>query len=451
MVFQSVFPYTQQPVAEYPFMTDKEINECIARCYKAFNLWKQCSYESRAAVCNRLAGILRNNKEALGKLITTEMGKIMKESVAEIEKCALLCEYYATHAESFLKEQPREAGYRQSFITHEPIGAVLGIMPWNFPFWQVFRYAVPALMAGNVTLLKHAPNVCGCAKKAAELFEEAGAPAGVFQVLITGTDALEKIAAENIVQAITLTGSEKAGMAVGTLAGKNIKKSVLELGGSDALIVLPDADIDTAAAVALQSRMQNAGQSCIGAKRFIVLKPVVDDFIEALLRPYKTLVQGDPFEEATTIGPMARPDLAQQLFQQMQHSEKLGANIVVPAQLNGCNFTPALMMNVQPGMPAFEEETFGPLAVVIPADDEAHALALANQSRYGLGGSIWTNDLQKGIALARQFESGSVFINALVKSDPRLPFGGIKKSGYGRELGKEGILEFVNTKTIVVA
>jgi len=451
MTFQSIFPYTREKIAEYPLMQDKDIDHCLQRAANAYSKWKQYSFNRRADIFTAVAKILRRDKIELATLITREMGKIVTESLAEIEKCAYVCDYYAAHAAIFLKEEPQEAGYYKSFIAYEPIGAVLGIMPWNFPFWQVFRYAAPTLMAGNVTLLKHAPNVCGCAKKTEEIFIEAGTPPGVFQTLIIDTPAVEKLLGEKIVQAVTLTGSDRAGSAVASLAGKHIKKSVLELGGSDALIVLADADMQLAATTALQSRLQNAGQSCIGSKRFIVVQDAMNDFVQALTRLIRNYKQGNPFDEAVQLGPLARPDLAQNLSKQLQQSVEAGAELVYGGNVNGCNFSPSLLLQVQPGMAVFEQETFGPLATVITAKDEAAAIALANASPYGLGGSIWTKDIDKGIALARQIESGAVYINTLVKSDPRLPFGGIKKSGYGRELGRHGILEFVNAKTIAVS
>ncbi len=451
MVFKSIYPYTQEVIAEYALMDNSAVEQCISNAAKAFAVWKNFGFQQRAAVFNNTAVILRRNKEELAALITREMGKVIAESKAEIEKCAYVCEYYAQHAEVFLKDVPHEAGYDTSFVAYGPIGAVLGIMPWNFPFWQVFRYAAPALMAGNVTLLKHAPNVCGCSQKIESIFSEAGAPAGVFQSLIADTPVVEKLLATPVVQGVSLTGSDKAGSAVASLAGKNIKTSVMELGGSDALIVLADADIKKAAAVALQSRMQNAGQSCIAAKRFIVVQNAMNDFVSEFTSLLKNLKQGDPFNESVTTGPMARLDLAQNLAAQMQQSIQQGATLAYGGEVDGCNYSPSLLLNVQKGMPAFEQETFGPMAAIITAKDEAEAIALANASRYGLGGSIWTKDLEKAVALARKLECGAVLINSLVKSDPRLPFGGSKRSGYGRELGREGILEFVNAKAIAVS
>lgn len=448
MTFKSIYPYTQEVIAEYPLMNEKAIGESIVLAEKTFPVWSKVSFAERARIFSSLSSLLKEKKDTLGKLITNEMGKVIAESIAEVEKCAYVCEYYAEHAEQFLKDEMHEAGYKKSFVAYEPIGAVLGIMPWNFPFWQVFRYAAPTLMAGNVTLLKHAGNVSGCAKAIEQLFIDAGAPKGVFQSLIIQSSSVEKILSANIIQAATLTGSEKAGSSVASIAGKNIKKTVLELGGSDPLIVLPDADMKRAAAIALQSRMQNAGQSCIGAKRFIVLKDAMNDFMEEVNEQVKNFVQGNPFDPSIKTGPMARIDLVETLEKQMNESIAAGAHLNFGGEANGCNFKPAILINVKRGMPAFEQETFGPLATVIIANDEEDAIQLANDSELGLAGSVWTADIEKGIALARKIKSGAVFINSLVKSDPRLPFGGIKKSGYGRELGRHGILEFVNAKTI---
>jgi succinate-semialdehyde dehydrogenase / glutarate-semialdehyde dehydrogenase len=446
--FKSIFPYTQEVIEEYPLMDNTAINQAIQSAEKAYPVWRLKSFDERATVLKNVAAILNRDRDTLATLITNEMGKVIAEARGEIEKCAGTCEYYAEHAEKFLKDELADAGYTKSFVSFKPIGAVLAIMPWNFPFWQVFRYAAPTLMAGNVTLLKHSPNVCGCAKAIEQLFIEAGAPPGVFQTLIIDTPAVEKLLEQKIVQAVTLTGSEKAGSAVAAIAGKNIKKSVLELGGSDVLIVLPDADMKNAAAVALQSRMQNAGQSCIGAKRFIVLQEAQNAFMQEFFAMTSKLKQGDPFDAAVTTGPMARLDLVENLQKQLMQSVASGAQLAFGGETNGCNFNPAILLNVKPGMPAFEQETFGPMAAITIAKNEGEAIDLANQSDYGLAGSIWTADIEKGMALARKLNTGAVFVNALVKSDPRLPFGGIKKSGYGRELGRHGMLEFVNVKTI---
>jgi len=450
-VFKSIYPYTQELMAEYPLMDDVRLNQALDDAHKAYGSWRKFKFSERETVLKNVAKILRRDQERLATLITHEMGKVVAESRGEVEKCAVTADYYADHAEIFLKDEPVEAGYSKSFVTYQPIGVVLGIMPWNFPFWQVFRYAAPTLMAGNTVLLKHAPNTIGCALAMEEIFLEAGAPKGVFTAIIVDTPAVEKILASHFVQAATLTGSERAGSSVASLAGLNIKKSVMELGGSDALIVLPDADMKSAAFVALNSRMLNAGQSCIAAKRFIILKEAMSRFMDEFMNVLKELKQGDPFDKNISTGPMARPDLVDNLLKQLKNSVKSGAKLEYGGEVSGCNFKPALLLNVKKGMAAFEEETFGPMAAIIEAGDETEAIQLANDSSFGLSGSIWTKDIEKGITLARQMETGSVFINSLVKSDPHLPFGGIKKSGYGRELGRHGILEFVNVKTIAAA
>jgi succinate-semialdehyde dehydrogenase / glutarate-semialdehyde dehydrogenase len=450
-VFKSIYPYTQELLAEYPLMDDRQLDQAISNAFTAYQTWKKFNFYERGRVLKNVATILRRDQEMLASLITKEMGKITSEAMGEVEKCAGTAEYFADHSEILLKDELLEAGYSKSFVCFQPIGVVLGIMPWNFPFWQVFRYAAPTLMAGNTTLLKHAPNVCGCALALEKIFLEAGVPGGVFTALIVDTPDVEKILSLETVQAVTLTGSERAGSSVAALAGHHIKKSVMELGGSDALIVLPDADMQLAVSVALNSRMQNAGQSCIAAKRFIILKDAAQDFLHKFLIRLKDLKQGDPFDENSNLGPMARLDLANALGQQLKNSVKMGARLEFGGELDGCNFKPALLLDVKRGMPAFDEETFGPMAAVIIANDEADAVRLANDSRYGLAASIWTKDIQKGIDMAKQLDSGGVFINALVKSDPRLPFGGIKKSGYGRELDKHGIIEFVNIKTIAIS
>ena len=447
-VFKSFYPFTQELFAEYPLMSDAILDAAIENASEAYRTWKKYKFSERADIFKNVAAILRRDQETVATLITREMGKIISESRAEVEKCAVTAEYYADHAESFLKDEFLIAGYTSSFVSYESIGVVLGIMPWNFPFWQVFRYAAPTLMAGNTTLLKHAPNVCGCALALEKIFKEAGAPAGVFASLIIDTPAVEKILASGKVRAATLTGSERAGSSVASIAGRYIKKTVLELGGSDALIVLPDADMKNAVSVALNSRMLNAGQSCIAAKRFIILKEALQDFMQEFILQLKKLKQGDPFDGSVTTGPMARPDLVEKLEKQLRISVEMSAKLVWGGEVDGCNFKPALLTEVKKGMPSFDEETFGPMAAITVASDETEAIRLANDSSYGLSGSIWTKDLDKGVSLARQMETGAVFINALVKSDPRLPFGGIKNSGYGRELGRHGILEFVNAKTI---
>lgn len=448
--FKSINPFDQSLIAEHVLMNGEQLEGALSGAASAFNQWKKVSFSQRSELLHQLAKVLRANKEYYAKTISTEMGKILNESQGEIEKCAVTCVYFAEQGEQLLKDEIIPSDAKESLVVFQPIGAVFAIMPWNFPFWQVIRAAVPAVMAGNVMLLKHAPNVLQCSKEIENAFKEAGFPPGVFQSLIVDIDVTEKIISHDIVQGATLTGSEIAGSSVASQAGKHIRKTVLELGGSDPLIVLEDADVEKAAAVALQSRMQNAGQSCIASKRFIVIEKVKTDFVQRLIDGVKKLKQGNQFDETTTTGPMARLDLAEKLEAQEKSSLKNGIKILIGGSRDGCNFQPALMDNVTPGVPAFDEEMFGPIAAIITAKNETEAIQLANKNRYGLGASIWTKDLDRGQRIAREINSGSIFINALVKSDPRLPFGGIKKSGYGRELSAYGIKEFTNIKTIYI-
>jgi succinate-semialdehyde dehydrogenase/glutarate-semialdehyde dehydrogenase len=448
--FKSINPFDQSVIEEYELITDQQLDDSLAKAELAFLHWRKFSFAERSKLFHQLAKVLRDKKEELAKLMTLEMGKIIKESRAEIEKCANCCDYYADHGEEFMRDEAIKTEAKKSLVAFEPIGAVFAIMPWNFPFWQVIRAASPTLMAGNVMLLKHAPNVSGCSKAIEKIFLEAGFPEGVFQSLIVDIDVTEKIISHVIVQGVTLTGSEIAGSSVGSLAGKHIKKSVLELGGSDPLIILDDADLDKAVKIGLQSRMQNAGQSCIAAKRFIILEKVKDEFIQKMSDGVQKLKQGNPLDETFTTGPMARLDLAEKLEKQETASVREGAVMIAGGERNGCNFQPSLLDYVRPGMPAFNEELFGPVAAIITAKDEDDAIFLANINRYGLGAAIWTGDSERGERIGRQINSGSVFINSLVKSDPRFPFGGVKKSGYGRELSKYGMHEFVNVKTIFI-
>ncbi|HVX50774.1 MAG TPA: NAD-dependent succinate-semialdehyde dehydrogenase [Chitinophagaceae bacterium] len=446
--FKSIYPYTGEVIAEYEWMSDATIEHCLVKSETAFASWKKTSFSKRSQLMLRLADVLLQHRDEYAALITREMGKVLRESKAEIEKCAMGCRYYAEHAEAFLKDVPQPSDAAKSYVVFQPVGAILAIMPWNFPFWQVFRFAAPYIMAGNVALLKHAPNVCGVALVIEKAFLEAGFPGGVFQTLVMDVDKTGHVINHDIVQGVTLTGSELAGSKVAALAGKAIKKTVLELGGSDIVLVLEDADIEKAAKVAVQSRMQNAGQSCIAAKRFITVGMASAAFTEAVQKEIAALKQGDPFDEAATTGPVARIDLAEKLEYQMQASVTAGARLICGGQRDGCNFSPALLTGVHKGMPAFDEETFGPLAVIINAPGEQEAIQLANDHRYGLGSAIWSKDIEKAQLLAKEIDCGSVFINAMVKSDPRYPFGGIKKSGYGRELSHFGIHEFMNIKTV---
>lgn len=450
MVFKSIYPYTLETIAEYGIMSEAVLESKLDLSAKAYRHWKKTSFAERSALMIRVADLLIQHRDEYATLVTNEMGKILREAKAEVEKCASACRYYAEHAESFLQDVDQPSDAKKSYVTYDPVGAILAIMPWNFPFWQVFRFAAPYLMAGNVALLKHAPNVCGVALAIEKLLLEAGFPEGVFQTLIVDIDMTEKIIDHDIVQGVTLTGSELAGSKVGALAGKAIKKSVLELGGSDVVIVLEDADMQKAAQVAALSRMQNAGQSCIAAKRFITVGNAKESFTAAVQNEISKLKQGNPFDENITTGPMARIDLAEKLEEQFKRSLGKGAHLVTGGERNGCNFTPALLTNVTEGMATFDEEVFGPVASIIEAKDEVEAIRFANDSRYGLGAAIWSADLEKAQVLAKEIEAGGVFINALVKSDPRYPFGGVKKSGYGRELSHFGIHEFMNIKTIYV-
>jgi succinate-semialdehyde dehydrogenase / glutarate-semialdehyde dehydrogenase len=448
--FKSINPFNQQTIAEYPLMDDKQLDKALDKTKTAFNNWRKTNFAVRKELLNTVAKNLRSNKVEYARMMSLEMGKVLSESYAEIEKCAVTCNYYADHGEEFLKDESIPSEAKKSFIAFQPLGSVLAIMPWNFPFWQVFRFAAPAVMAGNTVLLKHAPNVCGCALEIEKAFREAGAPEGLFQTLIVDIDVVEKIISSDSVHGLTLTGSERAGSSVAALAGKYVKKSVMELGGSDPLIVLEDADLDKAAEIAVQSRMRNAGQSCIAAKRFIVVEKVKDEFTDRVISNINQLKQGNPLDEGITFGPMARLDLAEKLQQQMEQSISANTIVALGGKRNGCNFQPTLLLNVKEDSPVFNEEIFGPVASIMPVKNEDEAIALANKTSYGLGASVWTKDPAKGEFFARHLNAGSVFVNGLVRSDPRFPFGGIHKSGYGRELSEHGIKEFTNVKTIVV-
>jgi len=450
-MLKSINPFDQSLVREYTELTSGEVQEKLSKASAAYKDWKRTSFAYRADLMLKAAALLKQNKEAYARTITLEMGKVVSEARAEVEKSAGGCEYFARHAEEFLRDQQIATDARKSFVSYHPTGSILAVMPWNFPFWQVIRFAAPALMAGNVGLLKHASNVSGCSLLLEEIFLKAGFPEGVFQSLLINNRDVEHVLQSDSVQGVALTGSEFAGTQVASIAGKHIKKAVLELGGSDPFIVLADADLKKAAKTATQSRMQNAGQSCISAKRFIVHKQVKDEFMNLFLEEINALKQGNPFDESVSTGPLARVDLAEALDKQVQSSVARGAKLLTGGRDIGANYRPALLDQVVPGMPAFDEETFGPLAALVTVSTEQEAIEFANASRYGLGASIWTNDLEKGQRLAREVESGSVFVNTLMKSDARLPFGGIKKSGYGRELSEFGIKEFVNIKSILVA
>jgi succinate-semialdehyde dehydrogenase / glutarate-semialdehyde dehydrogenase len=449
-MFKSINPYNQSVLDEFPPDDDHKINSKLELATAAFRFWKKENISSRGEQMKKLAAVLRTKKEEYSQIITTEMGKTIQESRAEIEKCALTCEYFADNTEKLLADTVIPTEARRTYVSYHATGAVFGIMPWNFPFWQVFRYAVPTIMGGNVVLLKHAPNVCGVSLIIEKAFKEAGFPQGVFQSFIIDVDKAEQIIKHDIVQGVTLTGSELAGSQVAALAGKHIKTSVMELGGSDAFIVLEDADLEKAAKIGSQSRMQNAGQSCIASKRFIIHKKIKDEFLQHFQNNVMSLKQGDPLDEKITTGPMARLDLADKLQDQMNSTVRAGAKVIIGGKRNGCNYQPTIIDGVNSKMVAFREETFGPLASITTVKTEAEAIELANQSRYGLGSSIWTTDLDRAARLAIDIEAGAVFVNSLVRSDARWPFGGVKKSGYGRELSEAGIKEFLNAKTILM-
>jgi succinate-semialdehyde dehydrogenase / glutarate-semialdehyde dehydrogenase len=451
---RSINPATGEVLKNYPDHTDAEVAASLVRAVETFESWREVPFAERSLLMHRAAAELRDRRDEHAALMTAEMGKTCASARAEAEKCALCCDFYAEHAEAFLAPEEVATDASRSLVRYDPIGPVLAVMPWNFPYWQVFRFAAPALMAGNVGLLKHASNVPGCALAIGEAFRRAGFPEGCFQTLMIGSRAVDAVIRNEAVRAVTLTGSEPAGVAVASAAGSCLKKTVLELGGSDPFLILADADIPKAAKAAAQARCINNGQSCIAAKRFIVVEEVAEAFEEAFVAAMAALKVGDPMDPSTDVGPMAREDLLAELHDQVERSVRAGAILRLGGKRlegPGAFYPPTVLTGVRPGMPAFDEETFGPVAAVIRAVDEEDAVALANRSAFGLGASLWTNDLARGEALARRIESGAVFVNGPVKSDPRLPFGGVKRSGYGRELGAFGIREFVNIKTVWIA
>jgi acyl-CoA reductase-like NAD-dependent aldehyde dehydrogenase len=453
MVLKSINPTTEDIVETFEEFTDSAVDDALQQAYEAQHQWRFTSFGERAARLQATARVLRAQKARLAALATREMGKPIVEAEAEIEKCAWNCDYYAEHAASFLSDEHIASNAIDSFVAFEPLGVVLAIMPWNFPFWQVVRFAAPALMAGNGAILKHASNVPGCALALEEVFKSAGLPTGLFRTVLVPGAKVEPLIADQRIAAVTLTGSSEVGERVASAAGRCLKKQVLELGGSDPFIVLADADVDNAVTTAVRARNQNNGQSCIAAKRFIVEEPIADQFTEKFAAAVKALHVGDPMQRDTNVGPLARGDLREALSVQVQRSVSSGAHAVVggsPIDGKGYFYAPTVLDGVRESMPAFREETFGPVAAVIRASDPPTAVRLANDTEYGLGAALWTRDTRRGTELARQIEAGCVFINGMVASDPRLPFGGIKRSGYGRELGTYGIKEFVNIQTIVV-
>ena len=451
MAIQSINPATDEVLDTFPETSPEDIERMLADGHDAFVTWRARPFAERSARMHEVARLLRERKDALARTMTLEMGKPIVQSEAEVDKCAGTCDYYAEHAERFLAVQPRETDAAKSYVRFDPLGIILAVMPWNFPFWQVFRFAAPALMAGNAGLLKHASNVPQCALAIEDIFKAAGFPRGLFRTALIGSSAVGGLIADARVAAVTLTGSEHAGSRVAERAGREIKKTVLELGGSDPFIVLADADLAQAAKVAADARLINSGQSCISAKRFIVVEPVREAFMKRFAAELGARRMGDPLARDTDVGPQARRDLRDELHRQVEESVKRGARLVLGGVIppgRGAFYPPTLLEAVERGMPAFDEETFGPVAAVIRAKNEGDAVQLANDSSFGLGASLWTSDRPRAERLAAEIEAGAVFVNGLVKSDPRLPFGGIKRSGYGRELSEYGIREFVNVKSV---
>ena len=449
---QSINPYTEEVMKEFTLMSRDEINGQIEKSRQAFGKWRDLEVSERTVYIKKLADQLRAEKRKYAELITKEMGKPIKESLAEIEKCAWLSDYYAENADRFLKPEEIKTEAKKSYIVFQPLGIVLAIMPWNFPFWQALRFGIPAIAAGNVVVLKHASNVPMTALAIEEAFQKAGFPDNVFKtLLINPADALRLID-EDQVDAVSLTGSNKAGEEVGEHAGKKIKKLVLELGGSDAFIVLDDADVEKAGRIAANARMINTGQSCIAAKRFIVMESVSEEFKKHFTARLRELKLGDPMDEATDIGPVARRDILDSLKEQLKDARAKGAEVVQTDQpfKKGYFFAPSVVFNPKPNMKVLTEEVFGPIAPVIIVKDENEAIRIANDTEYGLGAAVWSRNTDRAERVAARIEAGSIAINDMVKSDPRLPFGGVKKSGIGRELSHYGLKEFVNIKTVVV-
>jgi succinate-semialdehyde dehydrogenase/glutarate-semialdehyde dehydrogenase len=451
MGIATINPATGEVIKTFEPLNDREIAEKLDLAQAAFQTYQQTTFEQRSVWMTAVAEILEARKDEFGKLMTLEMGKTLKSAIAEVEKCTWVCRFYAEHAAEFLQDVAVQTDASSSFVRYQPLGIVLAVMPWNFPFWQVFRFAAPGLMAGNVGLLKHASNVPQCALAIEDIFRQAGFPVGVFQTLLVGADKVAQLVADDRVKAATLTGSEPAGASLAAAAGKALKKVVLELGGSDPFVVMPSADLEVAVTTAVTARMLNNGQSCIAAKRFIVAEPIADEFEQRLIEKYQALKMGDPLLPDTDIGPLATEKIVKELDQQVQAAIAQGAKVLIggqPITGTGNFYPPTILTQVPLDQPIAQEEFFGPVAMLFRVRDLHTAIQVANHVPFGLGASAWTNDVQEQAQLINEIEAGAVFINGLVKSDPRLPFGGIKRSGFGRELGIQGIHEFVNIKTI---
>ena len=454
MAIASVNPATGETLREFSAHTEQEIEEKLAAAERAFRLYRTTAFAERATILFAAADLLRADAETLARTITLEMGKPIGAARDEVLKCATGCRYYAENGRRFLEEEVIQTEAAHSSVRWQPLGAVLAIMPWNFPFWQVFRFAAPALMAGNVGLLKHASNVPQCALAIEDLWSRAGAPPGVFQTLLVESKQVPALIEDRRVRAVTLTGSDRAGSEVGAKAGRAIKKSVLELGGSDPFIVMPSADLKAALATAVKARTQNSGQSCIAGKRFLIADSIYDKFVSQFVERMKALKLGDPLDPTTEVGPLATPAIREGVHEQVEKSIAAGARLLTggqPIKGKGNFYPPTVLAEIPRQAPAFREEVFGPVALVFRVADAALAIALANESEFGLGASVWTTDEQERELFARELDCGMVFVNALVASDSRLPFGGVKRSGYGRELGSLGIREFMNAKTIYLA
>ncbi|MGC1471175.1 MAG: NAD-dependent succinate-semialdehyde dehydrogenase [Psychroserpens sp.] len=443
-------PYSKDTLKEYKLFDDKSVNNKLIDADIQFHTWKNVTLSSRAKLLEKVAKNLKTNIEKYSELITTEMGKPISESRAEIEKCMSLCQFYKKNATLLLADDIIKTEANQSFISYDPLGVILAIMPWNYPFWQALRFAIPTLTAGNTALLKHASNVSGCALAIQEIFEQSTYPKHCFQTLLIDHEQVEALIGDDKIKAVSLTGSEKAGRKIAAISGKHLKKTVLELGGNNACMILADADLDQHLGTIVKARMQNTGQSCIAAKRFIVVEAIYDQFLERFTKQVRELKSGDPMHDDTEIGVLARQDLAEILEDQIKQSVDKGASVHFGNHRSNAYFEPTILTNVKPGMPVFDEETFGPVAAIIKVKNEDEAYQMTSKSKFGLGAMIFTKSTDQALKRVSQIEDGAFFINELVKSDPRLPFGGTKASGYGRELSREGILEFVNKKTVYI-